>query len=98
MPERAQPTVTMEDLDRIIGSEDLMPPGVDIQPLGHREYELLAPGMAESLRVTTNPKYFEEHAEGVELWSPGNPLFVPPEFTARVEKAACGKHVEGHPR
>ena len=70
----------MDDLDRVIASSDLMPPGADVQPLGHREYGLLAPGMPEPLRVTTDPAYYEENAESVELWSPGNPLFKPPEF------------------
>ena len=85
MPERPQSTVTMEDLDRIVGSSDLMAPGVEIQPMGHREYGLLAPGMSAPLRVTTDPEYFEEHAESMELWSPGNPLFIAPEFTDTVE-------------
>ena len=85
MPARPPPTVTMEDLDRIVGSSDLMPPGFEVRPMGPREYGLLAPGMGESLRVTTDPEYFEEHAESVELWSPGNPLFVPPELTGPVE-------------
>ena len=35
---------TMDDLDRVIGAPDPMPPGVDIQPLGRREYGFLAPG------------------------------------------------------
>ena len=42
--------------------------------------------MAERLRVTTDPAYFEEHAESVELWSPGNPLFTPPESAADAEE------------
>ena len=46
------------------------------------EYSLLAPGMPERLRVTTDPAYYEQHAESVELWSPGNPLFKAPEFVA----------------
>ena len=85
IPARAPSSVTMEDLDRIIGIPDLMPAGIDIQPLGHREYGLLAPGMSERLRVTTDPEFFEEHAESVELWSPGNTLFSLPEFTALLE-------------
>jgi len=80
MPPRAPSSVTMDDLDRIIGSSDLMPPGTDIQPMAHREYGLLAPGMRERLRVTTDPEYFEEHAESLELWSPGNALFQAPEI------------------
>ena len=91
MPARPQSIVTMEDLDRIVGSSALMPPGVEIQPMGHREYGLLAPGMSEPLRVTTDPAYFEEHAESMELWSPGNPLFVPPEFSAPQEEVPSEK-------
>ena len=85
MPTRPPCSVSMEDLDRIIRSAGLMPPGVDVQALGHREYGLLAPGMTDRLRVTTDPQYFQEHAESMELWSPGNTLFVPPEFTAQME-------------
>ena len=91
MPDRPLSPVTMEDLDRVVGSPDLMPPGTDIQPMGHREYGLLAPGMTEQLRVTTDPEYFEEHAESVELWSPGNALFIPPEFTAPTDEPSADK-------
>ena len=91
MPPRSPSSVTMEDLDRIIGSPDMMPPGTDVQPLGHREYGLLAPGMNERMRVTTDPEYFEDHAESMELWSPGNPLFTPPEFTSRPDEPSSGK-------
>ncbi len=80
-PEQPLSPVTMEDLDRVIGSPDLMPPGFDVQSMRNREYGLLAPEMTERLRVTTDPRYFEEHAESMELWSPGNALFIPPEFT-----------------
>ena len=86
MPERAPPLVTMDDLDRIISSPDLMPPGADTQPMGRREYGLLAPGMKERLRVTTDPAYYEEHSESVELWSPGNPLFKAPELLSPPEE------------
>ena len=86
MPARAPSPVAMQDLDRVIASRDLMPPGTDTQPLGHREYGLLAPGMAERLRVTTDPAYYEEHSESVELWSPGSPLFTPPEFVAEAKE------------
>ena len=88
MPDRPLSPVTMDDLDRVISSSDLMPPGTDIQPMAHREYGLLAPGMTERLRVTTDPEYFEEHAESLELWSPGNPLFSPPEFLTPADALA----------
>ena len=86
MPARAPSPVAMEDLDRVITAPDLMPPGTDIQPMGQREYGLLAPGMGERLRVTTNPEYYEKHADSVELWSPGNPLFKRPDFVAEVKE------------
>ena len=88
MPDRPLSPVTMDGLDRIISSSDLMPPGTDIQAMAHREYGLLAPGMTERLRVTTDPEYFEEHAESLELWSPGNPLFNPPEFLTPADALA----------
>ena len=90
MPDRPPPLVTLDDLDRVIASPDLMPPGTDVDPLGHREYGLLAPGMREPLRVTTDPAYYEEHAESVELWSPGNPLFSPPELPGSGDEPAPG--------
>ena len=85
LPDRPPSPVTLDDLDRVIRSPDLMPPGTEVRPLAPREYGLLAPGMGERLRVTTDPAWYEEHAESVELWSPGNPLFNPPESMATPE-------------
>ncbi|MDE2987090.1 MAG: SNF2-related protein [Chloroflexota bacterium] len=79
MPVLPESPLTMADLDRVISRPDLMPSGVEIRPMGAREYSLLAPGMKEALRVTTDQEYYEEHSESLELWSPGNPLFEPPE-------------------
>ncbi len=85
IPTRAPAPVTMEDLDRIIRSTELMLPGTDVRPLGNREYGLSAPGIPEQLRVTTDdPTYFAEHAESVELWSPGNALFNAPEVATQA--------------
>ena len=86
MPEQVPSAVTMDDLDRVIASPDLMPPGADVQPLGRREYGLTLPGMSERLRVTTDPAYYEENAESVELWSPGSPLFAPSEFLPPADR------------
>ena len=80
MPDRAPSPVTLDDLDRVIRDPDLMPPGTQAQPLGPREYSLLAPGMAEPIRVTTDAAYYEENSNSVELWSPGNPFFTAPEL------------------
>ncbi len=91
MPARPDSPIKMKDLDRVINSAELRPQGVCVQPLGKREYSLLAPGMDEPLRVTTDPSYYEKHAEHVELWSPGNPLFVAPEFDGVPAESIRGK-------
>lgn len=54
--------------------------GFDIDAaLGNREYGLTPPGSTDPVRVTTDPDHYREHADSVELWSPGNVLFQPPE-------------------
>ena len=46
--------------------------------------------MAERVRVTSDPAYYEEHAGSVELWSPGNPLFNAPDLLAPSgERPSC---------
>ena len=91
IPERPSSPITMDDLDRVIASPDLMPQGTQIQQLGHREYGLLAPGMTEPVRATTDPAYYEEHSESVEMWSPGNPLFKLPEFLPPADQLPPGR-------
>ena len=91
MPKQVPSPVTMEDLDRVIRSPDLMPPGFEVQPLGKREYSVLKPGMDKPVRVATDPAYYEAHAESLELWSPGNPLFSPPEFITATDKPPADK-------
>ena len=75
IPERAPSPVTMEDLDQVINAPGLMPDDVEVRRLGSREYSLRGPKTAKAIRVTTDPKYFEEHADSVELWSPGHRFF-----------------------
>ena len=76
---RPEPLVTMTDLDRVIGSPDLLSPGTRVQPLGNREYGFTPPGSTEPVRVTTDPDHHRDHPDSVELWSPGNRLFRAPE-------------------
>ncbi len=72
---RQAPCVTMEDLDRVIQRPELWPQGIVVKPLGIREYSLTVPGRASAIRVTTDPSYFEKHADSVTLWSPGGEAF-----------------------
>jgi len=81
-PVRPPSPLSLEDLDLVIRSIDALPPGIEVKPLGAREYSYLAPGMPEHLRITTDSAYYEQHSDSVELWSPGNPLFLAPELPA----------------
>ena len=67
--------MTLDDLDRILRSPDLLPPGWEAGRMGDREYALLRPGLKRAVRVTTDPAYYDEHPGSLELWSPGGLLF-----------------------
>lgn len=43
-----------------------------VRELGERRYGYLAPGMDAELRVTTDPRLYEDHAESMELWPQGS--------------------------
>ncbi|MCI0431035.1 MAG: SNF2-related protein [Rhodospirillales bacterium] len=78
-PARPLPPLTMDDLETVIATPALLPPGLDVAPLGRREYRFNRPGLGRDIRVSTDPGYYEQHADTVELWSPGNPSFPAPE-------------------
>ncbi len=72
--------VTMEDLELVISDTALLPPGIEVNGLGPREYAFQQPGLTRRVRISTNPAYYEQNADNVELWSPGNPTFPPATF------------------
>jgi hypothetical protein len=82
---RPEAPLTLDDLDMVVRSPALMPPGMDVATMGHREYRYMEPGLAAPIRVTTNPIYFEQHAGTVELWSPGCPVFPRAEAVSNLE-------------
>ena len=65
----------MDDLERVISDTALLPPGIEVSGLGPREYAFQQPGQTRRVRISTNPAYYEQNADNVELWSPGNPTF-----------------------
>jgi hypothetical protein len=75
----------LDDLDLVIRRPELLPPGIEVQSLATREYAYRTPGMREPVRVTTHAEYYEEHADSLELWSPGNSLFQPADVRAVSE-------------
>ena len=74
VPQVASP-MTMDDLEVVITKPGLLPPGLEVQAMGAREFKIRAPGMPDWIRISTNPAYYEQHADAMELWSPGNPTF-----------------------
>ena len=86
MPPIPNSPLTLEDLDLVVQRKDILPPGNIATGMGVREYAWSEPGMASPIRVTTNPVYYEEHSDSVELWSPGSPVFpVPMEVSGEEE-------------
>jgi ERCC4-related helicase len=73
-PIRVPAALTMDDLDRVMRNPSLMPPGVEVRQLDGRSYGLRLPGRTE-LRITTDPGFYDDHADALELWSPGSPVF-----------------------
>jgi len=69
------------DVAQVLRCPTLLPPGNERHSLGKKDYAYLAPGMARSVRVTTDPAYYDAYADSVELWSPRNPLFPTVEDT-----------------
>jgi len=86
MPRRPPALYDFEALDRLIQRPELLPPGVEVESYGNREYKFIMPGMREPLRVTTDPDFFDQHPGSSELWSPGSPLFPIPEEVADPEQ------------
>jgi hypothetical protein len=45
--------------------------------VGWRRSPIRPFGLTRRVRISTNPAYYEQNADNVELWSPGNPTFPP---------------------
>jgi hypothetical protein len=86
MPPRPPALYDLQDLGRLLQRPELLPPGVEVlETGGAKDRAWQQPGMLEPVRVTTDPVYFEQHADSVELWSPGNPLFPGEPLGGEVE-------------
>ncbi len=92
-PVRPSALYDLADLEKLLASTDLLPPGLDASPLegSNHQFKYAAPGVPKPIRVTTDPAFFDEHPESVELWSPGSPVFPDPEEVASVEDLAANR-------
>ena len=70
------PSYDLAFLHKVLTTPSLLPPGHEAIPLaGGKDFKYVMPGMRNPIRVTTDPVFYEEHAESLELWSPGSPAF-----------------------
>jgi SNF2 family DNA or RNA helicase len=74
-PEFPEPPFEPEDLDTVLRREDLLPLGVECNPLEPCTYALRLPGDATAARVTTRPSIFDDHFQSHQLLLPDSPLF-----------------------
>ncbi|KAF0119462.1 MAG: helicase domain-containing protein [Rhodospirillaceae bacterium] len=81
-PPRPSPPLDMNGLELLLRYPEALPPGLAVRQMGDRQWAFGAPGMAEEVRISTDPTFVEEHPDTVELWSPGNPLFPTPDVYA----------------
>ena len=66
----------MDDLERVISTPHCCRLGSRSARLGPREYAFQAARLkGVRFGVSTDPTYYEQNADNVELWSPGNPTF-----------------------
>ncbi len=76
MPVHPEPAYVLAYLGGLLRDPKMLPPGYDADVLaGGKDYAYLAPGYKKRIRVTTDAEFYEQHAESVELWSPGSPAF-----------------------
>jgi superfamily II DNA or RNA helicase len=87
-PPRPMPTLTLHDLDMVLQRADSLPAALVVKKLQDGEYAYQAPGMANPIRITTRPDYFDEHSDSLELWSPGSPSFPVPQAEAMQQELA----------
>jgi hypothetical protein len=87
-PPRASSTLSMHDLELLLTRSEFLPAGIVVKQLQPGEFSYQTPGMQSPVRVTTRPSYFDDHAESVELWSPGGPQFPSPDEVAPASEVS----------
>lgn len=99
MRERSAAPYNLEDLGRLLDRPELLPPGCEAQRVSSTDVFWIQPG-APKVAVTTNPTFFEEHADSLEFWTPGSPAFPGPDPTEElaVEPTRLGELLDRNPR
>jgi hypothetical protein len=86
MDPRPEALYGLGDLRDVLSNHEVFLPDVKLEATHNSEFQYVAPGM-KKLRVTVSPEYYDAHAEDVEFWSPGSPVFPEPMDVADREAA-----------
>lgn len=95
-PPTPRSPLTLDDLHTVLADPSLYPEDVIASPLSSHERRYQMPGLSGQLRVTTDRRYYEEHPDSVELWSPGGAVFPEPLVYAEQPKARFLREVLAH--
>jgi SNF2 family DNA or RNA helicase len=85
--QRPEALYGLGSLRDVLAHHEVFIPEATLEITHNNEFQFVTPGM-KKLRITVSPEYYEAHAEDVELWSPGNPLFPTPMDVVDRETAA----------
>ena len=72
--DRSPAAYGLEELGVLLDRAKLLPPGCEAHRANSKDVFWTQPG-ALRIAVTTDLDFFEEHADSVEFWTPGNPSF-----------------------
>jgi len=75
MPVLPPPSLTLEDIERVMNRDDLRPPQVDWKVLDTGSYAFSMPGLPTPIRVTTRAAIFDDHFESHDFLGPGNRIY-----------------------
>ena len=72
--DRAPAEFGLEELGALLDRPKLLPPGCEAHRASSKDVFWTQPG-APRIAVTTDAEFFEENADSMEFWTPGNPAF-----------------------
>lgn len=68
MPPRPAALYDLCALGQIVQRPELLPPGMEVVPTGGgKDWAWRQPNLSNPVRVTTDPTYFEEHADSIRV-------------------------------
>jgi hypothetical protein len=90
--ERPPAPYTLNELGRLLDHPKLLPAGCEAQRVSSKDVFWIQPGSPQ-VAVTTDPDFFEEHADSVEFWTPGSPAFPGPSAAQGEITVQDGAHL-----